>query len=124
MIQSYDPAYPVPAYTPQQTMFQERQTTVISQPRQPAYHDASHVLPVNVVGPQMNNSVMRASNPLYMVDDQYIQRPPNLSYIDKETSTCPVWIWGVLGTLALLGIILTLVLVGKRDSGGYKITKA
>ena len=113
-----------------QTTFQERQTTIISQPAQPGYHDVSQVIPVNVVGtPQMGvsvlrNSAMRVSNPMYMVDNQYLQRPPNLSYIDNQTSTCPVWVWGLLGTLALVGIILTLVFVGKRDSGGYKITKA
>jgi hypothetical protein len=74
----------------------------------------------------MRNTVLRnsmsRSKSLYMVDDQYIQRPPNLSYIDKETSTCPVWVWGLLGTLALLGIVLTLVVVGKKNSSNYVMT--
>ena len=69
-------------------------------------------------------SALRGSNqPRYMTNDQYIERPPPLSYIDNSTTTCPIWIWALLGTLALIGIVLTLVIVGKKSPNTFKITK-
>lgn len=117
-----------------QPVYVQEQTAFSHVPPFPINTNASNVIPVPVVphGPSyLRNSVLRTSgvghpivqDPRFMINDTHIQRPPSLSYIDNQTSTCPVWIWALLGTLALLGIILTLVIVGKRDSSTFKITK-